>query len=383
MKGKERMLDKNNMTLKLEKITKQSISKHQISRSELSKKRSLQEKGITLIALVVTIIILLILAGVTLNIALSDGGLFSKTQEATEKYKQAQSDEGEMVRQIAIQMYNEYVGATITGYTLSEAEGKTTCDVDTNISGHDTKQIFARDSMTWRIWDFDGRILRIIGDTTSQVLYLKGAAGYNNGLWAMDYVCNTLYSGDKTGVTATNLKRSDIQKVSTYDYTQYKHISGDPAEVVGTSKVETIQFGESIPCSNAKYPEMWEINDQNWNYDYSDDEGTTGTDKECRIWEDIGENGGKMGKEMKGDTSTVSFKQSYYAHAYKENEFINEKYYDLIFKKADNKTLIEKYWLETRDVNVNDNGCRIGFPHVYAGSDRIGLYGDITCDSRW
>ena len=93
MKGKERMLDKNNMTLSLEKMEKKSICKNQISRNELSKKKSLQERGITLIALVVTIIILLILAGVTLNMALSDNGLFSKTQEAADKYKQAQEDE--------------------------------------------------------------------------------------------------------------------------------------------------------------------------------------------------------------------------------------------------------------------------------------------------
>ena len=57
MKEKENMLDENNMTLKLEKMTKQSIYKHQISRSKLSKKKSLQEKGITLIALVVTIVL--------------------------------------------------------------------------------------------------------------------------------------------------------------------------------------------------------------------------------------------------------------------------------------------------------------------------------------
>ena len=59
----------------------------------MRRKKSLQERGITLIALVVTIIILLILAGVTLNMALSQNGLFSKTQEAADKYKQAQEDE--------------------------------------------------------------------------------------------------------------------------------------------------------------------------------------------------------------------------------------------------------------------------------------------------
>ena len=93
MKEKERMFDKNNITLRLEKITKKSIAENQMSRSRLAKKKSWQERGITLIALVVTIIILLILAGVTLNMALSQNGIFSKTQEAADKYKQAQEDE--------------------------------------------------------------------------------------------------------------------------------------------------------------------------------------------------------------------------------------------------------------------------------------------------
>ena len=93
MKEKERLLDKKSMNIKLEKMTKSQVSEKQMYRNELSKKKSLQEKGITLIALVVTIIILLILAGVTLNMALSDNGLFSKTQEAADKYKKAQEDE--------------------------------------------------------------------------------------------------------------------------------------------------------------------------------------------------------------------------------------------------------------------------------------------------
>ena len=42
-------------------------------------------KGITLVALVITIIILLILAGVTLSIVFNDG-LIGKSQNAVEKY---------------------------------------------------------------------------------------------------------------------------------------------------------------------------------------------------------------------------------------------------------------------------------------------------------
>ena len=72
MREKRKTLDKKEENLNFKKITK---------------KQKLQERGITLIALVVTIVILLILSGVTLNIALSDNGLFSKTKEAVEKYE--------------------------------------------------------------------------------------------------------------------------------------------------------------------------------------------------------------------------------------------------------------------------------------------------------
>ena len=50
-------------------------------------------KGITLIALVISIIVLLILAGVTINIALGENGLFNQTKLAIEKYKDAQNKE--------------------------------------------------------------------------------------------------------------------------------------------------------------------------------------------------------------------------------------------------------------------------------------------------
>ncbi len=48
----------------------------------------MRNKGITLVALVVTIVIMLILAGVTLNIALGENGLFKMSEKAVEKYKE-------------------------------------------------------------------------------------------------------------------------------------------------------------------------------------------------------------------------------------------------------------------------------------------------------
>lgn len=47
------------------------------------------ERGITLVALVVTIVVLLILAGVTITYALSNNGLFTKAQETAMVSEQA------------------------------------------------------------------------------------------------------------------------------------------------------------------------------------------------------------------------------------------------------------------------------------------------------
>ena len=65
---------------------------------------SLGEKAITLIALVVTIVILLILAGVTITMTLGQNGLFIKTQQAKKAMKDAADREREQLNQITDEM---------------------------------------------------------------------------------------------------------------------------------------------------------------------------------------------------------------------------------------------------------------------------------------
>jgi type II secretory pathway pseudopilin PulG len=52
-----------------------------------------QQKGITLITLVITIVILIILAGVAISLTLSDNGLFSQAKKARDDYKVATNEE--------------------------------------------------------------------------------------------------------------------------------------------------------------------------------------------------------------------------------------------------------------------------------------------------
>lgn len=58
-------------------------------------KRSAMNNGITLIALIVTIIVLLILAGVTINMAVNQNGIFKRAQNATTAYKLAEASESQ------------------------------------------------------------------------------------------------------------------------------------------------------------------------------------------------------------------------------------------------------------------------------------------------
>ena len=59
----------------------------------MKRRTSKREKGITLIALIVTIIVLLILAGVTINLAVNNQGIFNKAKTATRAYKNATEEE--------------------------------------------------------------------------------------------------------------------------------------------------------------------------------------------------------------------------------------------------------------------------------------------------
>lgn len=68
-----------------------------------------RNKGITLIALVITIVVLLILAGVTIATLTGDNGLLKRAQDAKNKTEQAQKDEQNILNNYEDKL-NEYTG---------------------------------------------------------------------------------------------------------------------------------------------------------------------------------------------------------------------------------------------------------------------------------
>ena len=59
-----------------------------------------KEKGITLVALVITIIVLLILAGVTLSTLVGDNGIITKAQEAKQNMANASAEEQQLIQNL-------------------------------------------------------------------------------------------------------------------------------------------------------------------------------------------------------------------------------------------------------------------------------------------
>ena len=68
-----------------------------------------RNQGITLIALVITVIVLLILAGVTIATLTGDNGILTRVQEAKEETEQAQKDEENILNSYEDKI-NEYIG---------------------------------------------------------------------------------------------------------------------------------------------------------------------------------------------------------------------------------------------------------------------------------
>ena len=58
------------------------------------------QKGITLVALVITVVVMLILAGVAIAAVVDGEGLFSKTRDSAEKYEVAGEEENRMLQNL-------------------------------------------------------------------------------------------------------------------------------------------------------------------------------------------------------------------------------------------------------------------------------------------
>ena len=98
-----------------------------------------QEKGITLIALVVTIVVLLILAGVSISLVLNNNGVISKAKDAKNQYAEAQTNDEKQLNEVS-DWIDTKVGDT-TGGSAGGSGDSTTGGGSAGGSGDSTTKV--------------------------------------------------------------------------------------------------------------------------------------------------------------------------------------------------------------------------------------------------
>ena len=84
-----------------------------------NKKMKKEEKGITLVALVVTIVVLLILAGISLNLVIGNEGILTRSKDAADKYGKQTENEQQGLNDVDDWMDEQFGGAGMQKVTVN------------------------------------------------------------------------------------------------------------------------------------------------------------------------------------------------------------------------------------------------------------------------
>ena len=146
-----------------------------------------REKGVTMLSLVVTIVVLLILSGITIKFALNDNGIIKQSSLASEKYKNSQIQE-----QIALnKAANEMRKTSSSNESSSEGGSSSDEDIEDLMQQIETLQNQV-DSLNGQIDDLKSKkatgtatteqVLEGATFSTSNAIGLTGTMK-NNGAW--------------------------------------------------------------------------------------------------------------------------------------------------------------------------------------------------------
>ncbi len=375
------------------------------------------QRGITLIALVITIIILLILSGITIATLTGENGLFARAKEAKEKasYGQAEekvklsimtamADDTEMTVEELKKEIEVYKGSIVgtqfpvevqvdeytfivegNGAISKKDDGGTTnpipevLEIGSTVtytpsgtynwqakycSTTQTEDVLLNSAETdykiseWKVLDIEnGKVILVPTTPTIGKVYLGQAQGYNNGVKLLNDACSSLYGNSEKGILARSMNIEDIEKYMTEEALKEAHEHKNGAK-----------YGEQIstPSTNSKnYPVMY-TKEKLSVIDGIKNEKGLGMSEQTEFIEKT-ENGATDGK-IEAKTSI----QPYQTYWYKDNIFMQTgfktanngtKYYDLIIPKGSNT----EYWLASRCVYTEERACSFHVRHVSRG----------------
>ncbi len=313
---------------------------------------SKKNEGITLVALVVTIIILLILATISIQ-SLTNTGLFAKAKEARDKTQNAAENQAKTLNEYEGEL-NKYISGTTekakkladevkvgdyVKYTPDTLKDEALATLKANLntfSGNSSSTVnpaIKRDDLNWRVLDVQNGQVRLISEVpTESKIELKGYNGYNNAVKLIDDACSTLYTNRQLASTVQNLKIEDITKYMktkpTEDTTTYSPLNKYYPNILLKEKGQTVN----------------EI---------------SGTEL------DLSEQKEFINQTIKIEANTWALKKTYWDQSMNNTDsFTDSKYYELFINNESN---YDAYWMLSRCVFANSNYAFFGVRIVDSG----------------
>ena len=316
--------------------------------------------GITLIALIITIIILLILAGISIS-ALTNQGLFKNAKEAQNAMNKAEGEQGKVLNEYEDEI-NKYLenddktakklvdkvndGTIKIGdyikYTPDTASTDAILQELNTYSGSDanTTSTLTQESLNWRVLDMEDGQVRLISElpTTSKI-ELSSYNGYNNAVKLLDDTCNVLYNNSKLASKVQNLKIEDIMERMIE--TNYTNI--------------TANYGKQFTPTNKYYPSiLLKEKGQNVN-------GIVGTELNESEQKEL------INQTTKPQATSLEVKYTYWCKTMTTSDFKNSKYYELFINNGSNYST---YWMSSRCIDYPSGGARFNISRVHSGDVR-------------
>ena len=323
-------------------------------------KKYKSQRGITLIALIITIIILLILAGISIS-ALTNQWLFKNAKEAQNATQKAEEEQEKTLNEYEDEI-NKYLenddktakklvdkvndGTIKVGdyvkYTPDTASTDAILQELNTYSGSDanTTSTLTQESLNWRVLDMEDGQVRLISElpTTSKI-ELSSYNGYNNAVKLLDDTCNVLYNNSKLASKVQNLKIEDImEKMIETNYTNI-----------------TANYGKQFTPTNKYYPSiLLKEKGQNVN-------GIVGTELNESEQKEL------INQTTKPQATSLEVKYTYWCKTMTTSDFKNSKYYELFINNGSNYST---YWMSSRCIDYPSGGARFNISRVHSGDVR-------------
>ena len=375
-------------------------------------------QGVTLIALVVTIVILIILASVSITMILGKNGIFKQVERAKRETESATAEEivkmevigsfddlGNYDKNLAKINLEKNVGATVKENSenntlmvtyqkekfLVDKNGKTfkieipkdleigdvvsytpkaqeyiwkakysgyTGDLNLN----NTTEDYA--ITKWKVLNIrdNGTIDLIAEKPTKGTVPLVYAQGYNNGVKLLNDACNKLYGDENKGIVARSINIEDIESKMTQETLEsIKKDTGTNAMALYGKQAEYAYNSE-----NSMYPIIYEQEKSSVINGKENEDGLGRSEQKDFIANNSNEsgNGGKKAESL----------QPYQTYYYKESKLVENFFlgegvgtsnllYNLLMPKGRGTS----YWVASRAIHVGEEWCNFGLICVFWG----------------